>query len=143
MFLGDYQHTLDVKGRVSLPKRFRDELSGTVIVAKGIDRCLYVYSDAKYKEFVATLPEQDLDPTVRQVRRFFLTGAVPVDVDSAGRIMLSPGLREYAGLKRDVAVTGNDSRIEIWDAEAWTAYNRETEDSIEALAQGLAATGPS
>ena len=143
MFLCDYQHTLDVKGRVSLPKRFREELSGTVIVAKGIDRCLYVYSDAKYKEFVATLPEKDLDPTVRQVRRFFLTGAVPVDVDSAGRIMLSPGLREYAGLKRDVAVTGNDSRIEIWDSEAWTAYNRETEDSIEALAQGLAATGPS
>jgi MraZ protein len=143
MFLGDYQHTLDAKGRVSLPKRFRDELSGTVIVAKGFDRCLYVYGSAEYEEFVADLPEKDLDPVVRQLRRFFTAGAVPVDVDSAGRIILSPALREYAGLKRDVAVTGNGSRIEIWDAQTWTAYNRETEDSIEDLARGLAATGPS
>jgi MraZ protein len=143
MFLGDYQHTLDAKGRVSLPKRFRDELSGTVIVAKGFDRCLYVYSDAQYQEFVATLPEQDLDPAVRQLRRFFTTGAVPVDVDTAGRIILSQALREYAGLKRDVAVTGNDNHIEIWDAETWAAYNSDTEDSIEDLARGLAAVGPS
>ena len=143
MFLGDYQHTLDAKGRVSLPKRFRDELSGTVIVAKGFDRCLYVYASAEYEEFVKGLPDQDLDPANRQLRRFFTAGAVPVDVDSAGRIILSPVLREYAGLKRDVAVTGNANRIEIWDAEAWASYNSMTEDSIEDLARGLAATGPS
>ena len=143
MFLGDYQHTLDAKGRVSLPKRFRDDLSGTVIVAKGIDRCLYVYGSAEYEAFVRSLPDQALDPTNRQVRRFFTTGAVPVEVDSAGRIILSPILREYAGLVREVAVTGNDNHIEIWDAEAWAAYNSDTEDSIEDLARGLAATGPS
>ena len=143
MFLGDYQHTLDAKGRVSLPKRFRDELSGTVIVAKGFDRCLFVYSPDEYQTFMGRIPNDDLNPSARQTRRFFTSGAVPVDIDSAGRIQLTPVLREYANLTRDVAVTGNDSRIEIWDSEAWADYNRETEDSIEDLARGLASNGPS
>jgi len=143
MFLGEYQHTLDAKGRVSLPKRFRDELSGTVIVAKGFDRCLYVYGFAEYEQFVKSLPDQDLDPANRELRRFFTAGAVPVEVDSAGRIILSPTLREYAHLKKDVAVTGNAGRIEIWDADAWASYSSTTEDTIEDLARGLAATGPS
>ena len=143
MFLGEYQHTLDAKGRVSLPRRFRDDLPSTVIVAKGFDDCLYVYGAAEYEEFVNGLPDEDLDEAERKLRRFFTVGAAPVDVDSAGRIMLSPKLREYAGLKRDVAVTGNLHRIEIWDAEKWAAYSKDTDDSIEDLARGMRKTGPS
>lgn len=143
MFLGDYQHTLDAKGRVSLPKRFRDELSGTVIVAKGFDRCLFVYGAEEYEAFVNGLPKDDFNPSKRQMRRFFAAGAHSVDVDAAGRIMLPPLLREYAGLKKDVAVTGSGDRIEIWDAATWADYNSEVENSIEDLAQGLASIGPS
>ncbi len=88
MFLGEYQHTLDAKGRVSLPQALpRRALTGTVVVAKGFDRCLYVYGFSEYEEFVKGLLDQDLDPANRELRRFFTAGAVPVEVDSAGRII--------------------------------------------------------
>jgi MraZ protein len=142
MFLGDYQHTLDAKGRVSLPAKFRAELTGSLVVSKGLDDCLYVYSAEEYQRFVKTLTEgNDFDPRTRRLRRFFVAGAQDVELDSAGRISLSPVLREYAGLKKEIAVTGNGTRIEIWDAEAWATYNGEVEGSIEDLAEELAAAG--
>jgi MraZ protein len=142
MFLGDYQHTLDAKGRVSLPSKFRAELTGSLVVSKGLDDCLYVYSAEEYQRFVKTLTEgNDFDPRTRRLRRFFVAGAQDVELDSAGRISLSPVLREYAGLKKEIAVTGNGTRIEIWDAEAWATYNGEGEGSIEDLAEELAAAG--
>jgi MraZ protein len=142
MFLGDYQHTLDAKGRVSLPAKFRAELTGSLVVSKGLDDCLYVYSAEEYQRFVKTLTEgNDFDPRTRRLRRFFVAGAQDVELDSAGRISLSPVLREYAGLKKEIAVTGNGTRIEIWDAEAWATYNGEGEGSIEDLAEELADAG--
>jgi MraZ protein len=142
MFLGDYQHTLDAKGRVSLPAKFRAEMTGSLVVSKGLDDCLYVYSAEEYQRFVKTLTEgNDFDPRTRRLRRFFVAGAQDVELDSAGRISLSPVLREYAGLKKEIAVTGNGTRIEIWDAEAWATYNGEGEGSIEDLAEELAAAG--
>jgi MraZ protein len=142
MFLGDYQHTLDAKGRVSLPAKFRAEMTGSLVVSKGLDDCLYVYSAEEYQRFVKTLTEgNDFDPRTRRLRRFFVAGAQDVELDSAGRISLSPVLRDYAGLKKEIAVTGNGTRIEIWDAEAWATYNGEGEGSIEDLAEELAAAG--
>jgi MraZ protein len=142
MFLGDYQHTLDAKGRVSLPAKFRAEMTGKLVIAKGFEDCLYVYSADEYNRFVEELlATEDFDPRMRRIRRFFTSGAVEAELDSAGRISLPPVLREYAGLKKDVAVTGNGNRIELWDAEAWTAYNGEDEGSIEDLAKELAAAG--
>ena len=143
MFLGDYQHTLDAKGRVSLPAKFRAEMTGKLVVAKGFDDCLYVYSAEEYERFVEE-PARRAATSIRasaQLRRFFIAGAQEVELDSAGRISLSPALREYAGLKKDVAVTGNGNRIEIWDAEAWATYNGEDEGSIEDLAEELADAG--
>ncbi|NTW27739.1 MAG: division/cell wall cluster transcriptional repressor MraZ [Coriobacteriia bacterium] len=140
MFLGDYQHTLDVKGRVSLPAKFRAEMTGKLVIAKGLDSCLYVYSAEEYARFEESLPKDDFDPSVRRIRRFFLSGAVEVELDSAGRISLPSVLREYAHLSKDVAVTGNGNRIEIWDAVAWSEYNGETDD-ISDLAKGLSNAG--
>ncbi len=141
MFLGDYQHTLDAKGRISLPARFRAEMTGKLVVAKGLDRCLYVYPAEEYARFVEELVErEDFEPRVRKVRRFFTAGAVEVELDSAGRIGLPANLREYAVLSKDVAVTGNGNRIELWDAEAWSAYS-EAGESIEDLAKELADAG--
>jgi MraZ protein len=142
MFLGDYQHTLDVKGRVSLPAKFRAEMTGKLVIAKGFEDCLYVYSADEYNRFVEELlTTEDFDPRMRRIRRFFTSGAVEAELDSAGRISLPAVLRDYAGLKKDVAVTGNGNRIEIWDAEGWAAYNGEDEGSIEDLAKELAAAG--
>jgi MraZ protein len=142
MFLGDYQHTLDAKGRVSLPAKFRGELTGKLVIAKGFDKCLFVYSNDEYLKFVAKLlGGDDMDPRVRKMRRVFTAGAVDVELDSAGRISLPASLREYAGLTKDVAVTGNGNRIELWDAEVWSTYNSEAEDGMEALAQELADAG--
>jgi MraZ protein len=141
MFLGDHQHTLDAKGRVSLPARFRAEMTGSLVVAKGFDKCLYVYPKDAYEKFVAELTSrEDFEPRVRRVRRFFMAGASEVELDSAGRVSLPANLREFAGLKRDVAVTGNGNRIEIWDAEAWESYS-EVGESVEDLAKELADSG--
>jgi MraZ protein len=142
MFLGEHQHTLDAKGRVSLPAKFRAEMTGSLVVSKGLDKCLYVYSADEYRRFVETLTSgNDFNPKQRQLRRFFVVGAQDVELDSAGRISLSSALRDYAGLKKEIAVTGNGNRIEIWDAEAWATYNGEGEGSIEDLAEELADAG--
>lgn len=142
MFLGDHQHTLDSKGRVSLPAKFRAEMTGKLVVAKGLDECLYVYPADEYTRFVADLLEgADFDPRKRQLRRFFTSGAVEVELDSAGRVALPANLRDYAHLEKDVAVTGNGNRIEIWNAQAWSEYNNASTEKIEDLAQELAAAG--
>jgi MraZ protein len=142
MFLGDYQHTLDAKGRVSLPAKFRAEMTGSVVVAKGLDECLYIYPADEYAKFTASLVAgNDFDPRKREVRRFFMTGASETELDSAGRVSLPAGLRAYAHLTKDVAVTGNGNRIEIWDAGAWSSYNGASTDKIEDLAKELADAG--
>ena len=142
MFLGDHQHTLDAKGRVSLPAKFRAEMTGKIVVAKGLDECLYVYPAEEYRAFVeGLLSGSDFDPRKRQLRRFFTTGAVETELDSAGRISLPANLRDYAGLTRELAVTGNGNRIEIWDSQRWSAYNGGATDQIENLARELADAG--
>ncbi|MGB4593868.1 MAG: division/cell wall cluster transcriptional repressor MraZ [Coriobacteriia bacterium] len=142
MFLGEYQHTLDAKGRLSLPAKYRAEMTGRLVVAKGLGDCLYVQSAEEYQAFVDRLMEQDdFDPRFRQVRRFFTSGAIETDLDSAGRIALSQGLREFAGLERDVAVIGNGNRIELWDSAKWAAYNGETTQRIEDVTKELAESG--
>lgn len=141
VFLGDHQHTLDAKGRVSLPAKFRAQMTGKMVVAKGLDACLYVYPAEEYTRFVETLvAKEDFEPRVRKVRRFFTTGAFETELDSAGRVSLPSYLRDYAGLTKEVAVTGNGNRIEIWDAAKWSGYSDEGE-SIEDLTRELADAG--
>ncbi|MFA5843422.1 MAG: division/cell wall cluster transcriptional repressor MraZ [Coriobacteriia bacterium] len=143
MFLGEFQHTLDAKGRVSLPRKFRNELEGhRLVVVKGFEGCLHVYAVERYEEFVGRLMgRDDFDPKFRKVRRFFTSGAVDVEIDGAGRVMLSSALRDFAGLSREVSVNGNGDRIEIWDAERFSAYNGDTTEHIEDAAKELAELG--
>lgn len=141
MFLGDHRHTLDAKGRVSLPSRFRSEMTGKLVVAKGLDKCLYVYPAAEYGRFVEELvAKEDFEPRLRKIRRFFTAGAVEVELDSAGRIGLPGNLRAYAGLSKDVAIAGNGNRIEIWDSAMWDEYS-EAGENIEDLAKELSEAG--
>ncbi|MDH4139699.1 MAG: division/cell wall cluster transcriptional repressor MraZ [Coriobacteriia bacterium] len=142
MFLGEYQHTLDAKGRVSLPAKFREQMTGRVVVAKGFEKCLYVYPSEDYSQFVQRLMgRDDFDPKYRAVRRFFTAGAVEAELDSAGRVRLPEALREYAGLGKEVQITGNGNRIEVWDAATWSSYEGETTSDIEELAKELADAG--
>ncbi len=142
MFLGEYQHTLDAKGRLSLPVKFRAGMTGSLVVAKGLGDCLYVYAADEYRAFIERLMAQDdFDPRFRQVRRFFTSGAIETELDSAGRITLPPVLRDYAGLVREVAVIGNGNRIELWDATKWAEYNGQTTERIEDVTKELAELG--
>lgn len=143
MFLGDYQHTLDAKGRVSLPAKFRAQLGDRrIVVAKGVDNELWVYPLEQYQEFIQELSERaDFDVRLRKVRRFFTAGAVEMDLDSAGRISVPAQWREWAGLSKDVAVIGNNKRIELWDAARWASYNEDAGEAIEDLTQELAQAG--
>ncbi len=139
MFLGEYQHTLDAKGRLSLPAKFRSRLTGSVVVAKGLDKNLYVYEVAEYaKRVEALMAEDDNDVKVRQMRSFFTAGADETDLDSAGRVKIATNLRTHAGLEKDVVVTGSGNRIEIWDAARWAEYNASATESIDDIAQELA-----
>ncbi len=142
MFLGEYQHTLDAKGRLSLPAKFRNQLGGEYVVVKGIEKCLYVFSPAGYEAYLGQLMERgDFGKDFREVRRFFAAGAKEDELDSAGRISIPANLREYARLERDAAVIGNADRVEIWDSTAWAAYNSETEGRIEEVTSKLAELG--
>ena len=142
MFLGEYQHTLDAKGRVSLPAKFRLQMTGNVVVAKGIDKNLYVYEASEYEKFVGELTARnEFNAKVRQLRAFFTGGAHETDLDSAGRVSIPPALRDHAGLGKDVTVIGNGSRVEIWDTTAWQAYQSKAAESIDDIAQELADAG--
>lgn len=142
MFLGEHQHTLDAKGRVSLPARFRLQMTGKVVVAKGLDKNLYVYEAAEYEKFVEELAERnEFNANVRKIRAHFTIGAWETDLDSAGRVSIPQNLREFAGLGKDVVVAGNGTRVEIWDAVAWQRYSAEAAESIDDIAQELADAG--
>jgi MraZ protein len=142
VFLGEFQHTVDAKGRVSLPRKHRDEIGSRIVVTKGLENCLYVYPADGYKTFLENLLEaSDFDRNSRAVRRFFVSGATEVDIDGAGRIALSPVLRTFAGLTRDVVVAGVADHIEIWDAAAWATYQEANASTIEDAAESLARSG--
>jgi MraZ protein len=142
VFLGEFQHTVDAKGRVSLPRKHRDEIGSRIVVTKGLEKCLYVYPAEGYREFLEELLSTgNFDRNSRAVRRFFIAGATEVDIDGAGRVPLSSVLREFAGLGRDVVVAGVADHIEIWDAAAWATYQEANASTIEDAAEELARSG--
>lgn len=142
MFLGEYQHTLDAKGRVSLPSKFRSEITGSVVVTKGPETCLYVYTPEAHEQFVSKIVANgSLDPLYQQARRWFMSGSVPTELDSAGRLTLPQSLREHAHLGKDVVVIGNYDHIEVWDRDLWARYNSDTTGRIEDITRELSKEG--
>ena len=136
MFMGRYNHTIDPKGRLSIPSKYREILGDEFVVSKGMDGCLFVYANEDWKVFeekLASLPL--INPEARQFARFFLSGAQYVTVDKQGRILMPQDLRDFAGLEKDVVLAGMGGRIEIWSLERWQANN----DSIDinAISKGV------
>lgn len=133
MFLGEYQHTLDAKGRVILPAKFREQLEGGGVIAKTIDGCLGVYTMEGWQEVAESIREKARrGATERQAARTLFAGAAQVEPDRQGRIAIPPNLRQFAGLERDVVVAGVYSRIEIWDGERWRQRVVEGDTSLTA-----------
>lgn len=123
MLLGEYNHNVDDKGRISVPAKFREDLGSSFIVTKGLDNCLFIYSKNEWTTFETKLKDLPLtNPNARNFIRFFFSGATECELDKQGRIILPQNLREYAGLNKDVAIIGVATRVEIWDREKWNAY---------------------
>ncbi len=123
MLLGEYRHNVDVKGRVSVPSKFRGDLGQSFIVTKGLDNCLFMYSKSEWETFenkLKALPLTNND--ARSFMRFFFAGATECEVDKQGRINIPQLLREYAGIKKDVVIVGVSTRAEIWDSSKWEEY---------------------
>ena len=118
MFMGEYNHTIDAKGRLIVPSKFREALGDTFVVTKGLDGCLFVYDNEEWQAFEEKLRSLPITKKeARQFARFFLAGAAEVEVDKQGRILVPNILREFAQISKDVVLIGVASRIEIWSKE--------------------------
>ena len=120
MFMGEYNHTIDAKGRLIIPAKFREVLGDEFVVTKGMDGCLFVFDNSEWQVFAEKLRSLPMiDKEVRQFTRFFLAGAASVEVDKQGRILLPSVLRDFAGITKDTVLIGVGSRIEIWSKDRW------------------------
>ncbi|MEW6623134.1 MAG: division/cell wall cluster transcriptional repressor MraZ [Bacillota bacterium] len=138
MFMGEYQHSIDPKGRLIVPSKFRDDLGLKFVITKGLDNCLFVYPMDEWKlleEKLKNIPFTKAD--ARAFVRFFFSGANECELDRQGRILLPSNLRDYAKLDKDVVIIGVSSRIEIWAKEVWEDYSKEAELDYEGLAEKL------
>ncbi len=136
MFLGTYSPKLDEKGRLILPAKFREELAGGLVLTRGQDRCIYVFSSAEFEGFHAQIRQAPV--TSKQARdylRLLLSAAHAEIPDKQGRITIPVQLRQYAGLDRELAVIGAGTRAEIWDAEAWSDYVEANEAAFSETAE--------
>ena len=140
MFMGEYSHSIDAKGRLIMPAKFREQLGDEFIVTKSPDKCLYIYSNDDWRVFeekLATLPITNKE--TRQFVRFFLAGAADCEVDKQGRILLPANLREYAGIDKEVVSVGVYSRVEIWSKDRY--LENSDFDDMDEIADHMAELG--
>lgn len=140
MFMGEYNHTVDTKGRLIVPSKFREQLGDEFVVTKGLDGCLFVYSKSEWEnieEKFRNVPLTTKD--ARKFARFFFAGAASCEVDKQGRILLPVVLREYAGIEKDVVSVGVFNRVEIWDKDKWQKSN--SYDDMDEIAEHMADLG--
>lgn len=142
MLIGEHVHILDPKKRLSLPSKFRKELGRRVVVTRGLDNCLFVYSLKEWQKISEKLGELSIGASdTRSFNRFMLSGAVEVEVDAAGRILIPDFLKEFADLGNQVVLAGIQTRVEIWNEKRWDAYKKRVEKQADALAEKLGDIG--
>jgi MraZ protein len=142
MLIGEYTHTIDDKKRLSLPARFRKEIGKKVVITHGLDNCIFLYPMKTWEKVSGKLAELSMGSAgSRGFNRFMLAGAVEVDVDSIGRILIPDFLKEFAGLKDSVVVTGVHDRAEIWDQNRWVEYKKTIQKDADRLAEKLGEIG--
>lgn len=142
MFIGEYSHNLDDKGRLAIPVKFRNQVKKGAVVTRGLDNCLFLYTKSEWEklaEKLAALPISQANS--RAFARLMLAGAMDVELDKQGRAILPEYLRQFAGLKKEVVLAGLYNRIEIWDSEKWNTYKGQTEKESGNIAERMAELG--
>ena len=141
-FIGEYQHSIDAKGRIIVPSKFREELGYKFILTKGLDNCLFIYSMeewTKFQERLSTLPMGSKD--ARAFMRYFFSGAVECEIDKQGRLTIPQNLREHAKIGKDVITIGVMSRVEVWSKQEWEGYNGDANLGYDEIAEKMAELG--
>lgn len=142
MFIGEYSHNLDDKGRVAIPKKFQKELASGAVVTRGLDNCLFLYTRDEWEKLaqkLANLPFAQAN--TRAFARLMLAGAMDLEVDKQGRLVIPEYLRIFAGIKKNVVIAGLYNRLEIWDAENWKKYTEHSEQESTAIAEQMGMLG--
>ncbi|MGM0410674.1 MAG: division/cell wall cluster transcriptional repressor MraZ [Bacillota bacterium] len=138
MFMGEYKHNMDKKGRVIIPASFRNDLDSKFVMTRGLDNCLFVYPRKEWKVLEDKLTSLPItNKSSRTFVRFFFSGATECDFDKQGRISIPSNLREYASLEKEIVIIGLANRIELWASENWDGYLAEAEDSYEEIAEQM------
>ena len=142
MFIGEYKHTIDEKGRLAVPVKFRAQLSGGAVVTRGLDNCLFLYTEEEWKNLAERLAKLPIGKAnSRAFARLMLAGAMDVSLDKQGRVILPDYLRKYAAVGKNVVVAGLYNRLEIWDEAKWEEYKSGTESSSGDIAEQLGELG--
>jgi MraZ protein len=140
--LGEYEHTLDEKGRLTLPSRLRPYFEGGIVITKGVDRCLFAFPPEEWAAFKANIKAHaDLSSKGRQLSRMFFSMAFEASLDRQGRVLVPTKLAQYAGLARDVTLAGVDDRLEIWSTEEWNGYVEGADESFAEIVEEFAGRG--
>lgn len=138
MFIGEYQYNLDEKGRLFVPVNYKNEIGAKLIVARGIEKCLYIYTINEWERLISKISDLSFTKkSNREFSRMFLSGAYEYEIDSKGRINLDARLLSHAELKKECIILGAGSRIEIWSKEVWEKYYQEHEEIIEEISEEL------
>lgn len=142
MLIGQYEHTIDNKKRLSLPVKFRGELGCKVIITRGVENCLSVYTESEWQQVANKLSSMPISQSeARSFARIILSGAMEVVLDKLGRILIPDYLKEYASLKKNVTICGLSNRIEIWDSAKWNEYRQNAEKGVEEIVSKLGPLG--
>lgn len=142
MLIGEYEHTLDVKGRLIMPAKLRDSIGENFIVTKGLDGCLFGFSKEEWANFEEKLKSLPLtNKNARDFVRFFLSGAIECEIDKQGRFLIASNLREYATMEKEVVIIGVGTRIEFWDKAKWKEYNNSENVSADQIAENMTMLG--
>ena len=142
MLLGEFKHSIDTKGRLAIPAKFRDSMTHGAIITRGLDHCLFIFTKSEWEKLAEKLIALPLaQANSRAFTRLMLAGASDVDIDSQGRVLIPEYLREYAGLGRQAVVAGLYNRVEVWDKEEWEKYKKRTESASDEIAEKLGELG--
>ena len=142
MLIGQYEHTIDIKKRLALPAKFRGELGDKVIITKGVENCLIVYTEKEFIVMSEKLSNLTISqPEARSFTRTMLAGAMEVTLDKLGRILVPDYLKKYAGLNKNVVICGLSNRLEIWDSENWATWTKEAEKGVSDIVSKLGGLG--
>lgn len=142
LLIGEFEHSIDNKGRLIMPAKLRDDIGENFVVTKGLDGCLFAFSITEWTNFEEKLKSLPLsNRNSREFTRFFLSGATECEIDKQGRFLIPANLRESAGLEKETVIIGVGTRIEIWNKEKWTKYSSDDNISVEEIAENMSMLG--